>query len=85
MTIEARTKETIAIREKFEIDWGTIPGVDKPFLKQPGAEKFCFWLNIRPKYFKTEIDLGAGHLEMVCHVIAYSKKLLPEDQALVEK
>ena len=74
LTIEQRTKTEAALREKFEIDWGTIPGVDKPFLKQPGAEKFCFWLNLRPRYFKVETDLGGGHIEMVCHVVVYAKK-----------
>ena len=74
LTIDQRVKEEIAIREKFEIDWGTIPGVDKPFLKQPGAEKFCFWLNIRPKFIKVVTDLGGGHMEIACHVVAYSKR-----------
>jgi hypothetical protein len=78
LTDDARAKAEAAIREKFEIDWGTIPGVDKPFLKQPGAEKFCFWLNLRPKYFKVETEIGAGHLEMVCHVIVYAKKTSEE-------
>ena len=63
-----------AVRERLEIDWGTIPGIDKPFLKQPGAEKFLFWLNLRPEYHKREIDLGNGHLEMVASCTFYSKK-----------
>lgn len=61
-------------RERLEIDWGTIPGVDKPFLKQPGAEKFAFWLSVRPKYIKVEHDLGGGHLEVVAHCILLTKK-----------
>lgn len=61
-------------REKLEIDYGTIPGVDKPFLKQPGAEKFLSWLNLRPNYIKREIDLGGGHLEMVASVKVFHKK-----------
>lgn len=60
-------------RKRLEVDWGTIPGVDKPFLMQPGAEKFCFWLNIRPKYFPREENLGNGHMEIVCQVRFYSK------------
>jgi hypothetical protein len=62
------------LRKKLEIDWGTIPNVDKPFLMQPGAEKFLLWLNLRPKFMVTELELGNGHLEIVCYVILYSKK-----------
>ena len=62
-----------AEKKRLEIDWGTIPGVDKPFLLQPGAEKFCFWLNIRPKYHNREIDLGGGHLEIISQVRFLSK------------
>lgn len=61
-------------RERLEIDWGTIPGVDKPFLKQPGAEKFLFWLSLRPEFIKRETSLPDGHLEIVCSVTMYSKK-----------
>lgn len=61
-------------RERLEIDWGTIPSVDKPFLKQPGAEKFLLWLNLRPKFHSREADLGNGHMEIVCKVVVHSKK-----------
>jgi hypothetical protein len=61
-------------RERLEIDWGTIPGVDKPFLKQPGAEKVMFWLKLKPKYFKQSTELDGGHLEMVCSVKLFTKK-----------
>lgn len=71
---EDKQKEEIAIRDRFEIDWGTIPGVDKPFLKQPGAEKFMFWLNLRPKFIARETEMGGGHLEIVAHVVVFSKK-----------
>lgn len=62
------------IRKRLEVDWGTIPGVDKPFLMQPGAEKFLLWLNLRPKFVKRETELPGGHLEIVTHVVFYSKK-----------
>src|ERR1700693_1178829 len=71
---EERTKEEISLRDRLEIDWGTIPGVDKPFLKQPGAEKFMFWLNLRPRYTKREVESPGGHLEMICSVTVYHKK-----------
>lgn len=61
-------------RQELEIDWGTIPGMDKPFLKQPGAEKFLLWLGLRPKYTTRENDMGNGHIEVVSRVIFYSKK-----------
>lgn len=75
---DEHNKEEVALRDRFEVDWGTIPGVDKPFLKQPGAEKFMFWLNLRPKFFPREIDKPDGHLEIVCKVIVYSKKTKEE-------
>ena len=62
------------VRARLEIDWGTIPGVDKPFLMQPGAEKFAFWLGIRPKYITTEHDLGSGHIEVISKCVLYMKK-----------
>jgi hypothetical protein len=71
---EDAQKAELALRDKYEIDWGTIPGVDKPFLKQPGAEKVMFWLNLRPKYTTQPLELGSGHLEVVCHVTMYHKK-----------
>lgn len=61
-------------RERLEIDWGTIPTVDKPFLKQPGAEKFMLWLNLRPKFHTREVELPEGHLEVVCRVVMHAKK-----------
>lgn len=61
-------------RKRLEVDWGTIPGVDKPFLMQPGAEKFLLWLNLRPKFYTKEHELPDGHMEVVCHVVLHSKK-----------
>ena len=55
-------------RRKLEIDYGTIPGVNKPFLLQPGAEKIAKWLKVRPVYDTTDTDLGNGHLEVVARV-----------------
>src|SRR6202162_2479610 len=71
---EERTKEEISLRDRLEIDSGTIPGVDKPFLKQPSAEEFMFWLNLRPRYTKREVESPGGHLEMICSVTVYHKK-----------
>jgi hypothetical protein len=52
-------------RKKLEIDYGTIPGVNKPFLLQPGAEKIARWLKVRPVYDTADTELGNGHLEVV--------------------
>jgi hypothetical protein len=71
---DERSKAELALRDRLEIDWGTIPGIEKPFLKQPGAEKFLLWLNLYPKYTKHEREMPDGHLEMVCSVSVYAKK-----------
>jgi len=71
---EQKAKEGAALHSRLEIDWGTIPGVDKPFLMQPGAEKFMLWLNLRPSYVKREVEMTGGHLEMICSVNVYHKK-----------
>ena len=62
------------VRDRLEIDWGTIPGVDKPFLKQPGAEKFLFWLTLRPHFRTENFEIPGGHLEVVCSATVYHKK-----------
>lgn len=64
---------TDAQRQKLEIDYGTIPGVDKPFLYQPGAEKICFWLKLKPKFHIQRSELGDGHLEVVASVSIHMK------------
>jgi hypothetical protein len=74
---EAKAKELGNVldedtRKRLEIDWGTIPGVDKPFLMQPGAEKMMKWLQLRPKFITTSVDHPAGHLETISHVLLYS-------------
>ena len=74
ITPEKKKEQEIALRERLEIDWGTIPGVDKPFLKQPGAEKFMFWLHLKPQYVKREVELGNGHLEIIVSVVMFAKK-----------
>lgn len=71
-------KDWEADRKRLEIDWGTIPGVEKPFLMQPGAEKFIFWLELRPKYFNREVELGDGHLEIISHVVFLHKRTKEE-------
>ena len=60
--------------QELEVDWGTIPGLGKPFLKQPGAEKFLLWLGLRPEFEVTEKELPDGHLEVVSAVKILSKR-----------
>lgn len=55
-------------RKRLEIDYGTIPGVHKKFLLQPGAEKICLWLHVRPVYERLTAELPNGHLEVVTSV-----------------
>lgn len=58
----------------LEVDWGTIPGNDKPFLMQPGAEKFLFWLELKPHYTKQYNELGDGHVEIISSVVLQHKR-----------
>jgi hypothetical protein len=69
-----RKQLTDAARRKLEIDYGTIPGVNKPFLLQPGAEKIARWLKVRPVYDTTDNELGDGHLEVVSRVRLLDKQ-----------
>jgi hypothetical protein len=59
---------------ELEIDFGTIPGVNKPFLKQPGAEKIAQWMHVRPRYETevTPIPDHPGHMEVHgrCRIMA---------------
>ena len=61
-------------RMRLQVDWGTIPGNPKPFLMQPGAEKFLFWLELRPEYVNHEAELGDGHLELASRVLFFHKR-----------
>lgn len=60
--------------KSLEIDFGTIPGVNKKFLLQPGAEKLCLWLRVRPVYETTveNIPDHPGHIDVVsrCRLMA---------------
>lgn len=60
------TKEQEKALKALEIDYGTIPGVNKKFLLQPGAEKICLWLHVRPQYETTVIPVTdmPGHIEV---------------------
>ena len=60
-------------RTDLMIDYGTIPGVNKNFLLQPGAEKICLWLNVRPTYETIERELEGGHLEVIAKCKLLSK------------
>jgi hypothetical protein len=71
---DARKEAEKALRKRLEIDWGTIPGVEKPFLMQPGAEKVLFWLHLRPEYHTAVSELGNGHMEVVSFVRFYAKR-----------
>lgn len=60
-------------RRALEIDYGTIPGSDRPFLKQPGAEKIALWLHVRPVYEKKDLELPInGHVEVVSRCRLFS-------------
>lgn len=50
----------IFIQEGLEygVDYGTVPGIDQPFLKKPGSERLCKAFNLAPHFdiIKTESD-----------------------------
>lgn len=59
---------------ELEIDFGTVPGINRNFLKQPGAEKIAQWLHVRPRYETevTSVPDQAGHIEVAgrCKIMA---------------
>lgn len=62
----APTPEEKKQLRELEIDFGTVPGVSKNFLKQPGAEKIAQWLHVRPRYETevTPVPDHPGHIEV---------------------
>ncbi len=51
---------------KEGVDYGKIPGTDKPTLLKPGAEKLCMLFRLSPK-FNTQIKyLENGHIGINC-------------------
>lgn len=74
MTIEQTVQRLSEVRKfirsvlKEDTDYGRIPGVNRKFLLQPGAEKICVWLGLKPEFDRMERDLGDGHIE--CVVVA---------------
>ena len=41
-------------------DWGTVPGVNKPFLFKPGAEKLCLFYHLVPE-FRSTVQVETFH------------------------
>lgn len=60
------TPEEKKLLKELETDFGTVPGVNKNFLKQPGAEKIAQWLHVRPRYETqvTPVPDNPGHIEV---------------------
>lgn len=56
-TIRQAMRETMTEGE----DYGIIPGVAKPSLLQPGAEKLAFLFRLAPRY-KTQVQLSGDHM-----------------------
>lgn len=59
------TRKFIVCAFKKDVDYGQIPGIDKKFLLQPGAEKFALWTRVRPVYEVDTEKLMDGHLDVV--------------------
>lgn len=63
----ARMKDVQDLMKRVMVDgqdYGLIPGVDKPCLFKPGAEKLGVLFRFSPKFTMEETDLGDGHREV---------------------
>jgi hypothetical protein len=54
--LHAIRKAVLDTLEK-DVDYGTQPGVEKPFLWQSGASKICFGFNIIPEYDLRRVEI----------------------------
>ena len=63
---EANLKQAERIRGmvlamlKKGLDFGTVPGIKRPFLFQPGASKICIGLGVMPEYELERVEESAG-------------------------
>ncbi|KKM80003.1 hypothetical protein LCGC14_1344310 [marine sediment metagenome] len=84
MQLESSIRQTIAdidrirafIKEglKEGFDHAKIKGTPRPTLLQPGAEKVCLYLGVRPHYEIKTCDLGNGHVEYEVTCVLISRK-----------
>jgi hypothetical protein len=67
-TMEAlKAIRTLVLNEfKPGIDSGVIPGTSKPTLLLPGAQKAMMYFNVFPTRDLERIEMGGGHLEVLC-------------------
>lgn len=63
----------VKVQMQKEIDYGTIPGTNKPTLLKPGAEKLCRLFSLRPSYqlidYITDFDKPLFHYHYRCSLI----------------
>ena len=64
--------------------YGVIPGVQKPSLMQPGAEKICFMFHLVPHYdiTKEPIEGLPGHREYTCTCSLYDSDGVKRGEAV---
>jgi hypothetical protein len=82
-TVLAFTKQIM----KDGIDYGTIPGVDKPALKKPGAEKLCAFFGLTPRFLvvkELEDWSGESHRGEAFFYYWYKCQLYRGDQLIAE-
>ena len=66
-------REFVAKQLVDEVDFGVIPGTDKPTLYLAGAQKINMYFNCRPEYTVEKTELGNGHVEFNVATTLYSR------------
>lgn len=67
-------KETAASAMEENVDFGKIPGTDKPTLLKPGAEKLAVLFKLDPEPENEERWEEGGHLTVVSRTTLYDKE-----------
>ncbi len=72
---------------KEGIDFGAVPGSDKPTLLKPGAEKLCSFFGLSPRFEATEVVedwTGEGHQGEPFFYFKYKCSLYSGDRLIAE-
>lgn len=73
-----KVRAFIKAKLKSGYDYAKIPGTARPTLLQPGAEKVCMYLRVRPEYETKRTELPDGHLEVeaICRLYSLRSGLI---------
>lgn len=69
----AKVEELMLRVMKKDIDYGVIPGTQKPTLLKPGAEKLAFLFNYIPTVELREVSLPDDHREFHCEITLHHR------------